>query len=365
MGLPRSGSTLIEQILSSHSKVEGTMELANIPRLVQTLQGRDDYDSYVKFWDQYFDALTHRSTQDLTRDGEEYLAETLIYRHARKPFFTDKNPNNFRNIGLLQLILPNAKIIDARRGAMACCFSNFKQLFAMGQEFSYSQEDVGSYYRLYIEMMEHWERVLPGKVLRIRHEALVEDLEGHVRRILDFCGLNFEPACLEFHKTERRRAYGELRAGAPARQPRGCRPMASFRALARTPQERTAGARRTLRRPAPEGATLMGSRGARTIHIDSRSSSSCSASAALIGRSRFEEALPAAQTMLRSAPEHRDLLYVLAVSQRYLGVFRRPWRPSHACESLHPGSAACIRNEATVSSRHAIRELHWNRSWQP
>jgi tetratricopeptide (TPR) repeat protein len=204
VGLPRSGSTLIEQILSSHSQVEGTMELADIPRLVQTLQGRDNYDSYRKFWDQYVDALTARGSADLTRDGEQYLTDTLIYRPDRKPFFTDKNPNNFRNIGLLQLILPNAKIIDARRGAMACCFSNFKQLFAMGQEFTYSLEDLGNYYRWYVEVMQHWNQVLPGKVLRIQHEDIVEDLEGNVRRILEYCGLEFEPACLEFHKTRRR-----------------------------------------------------------------------------------------------------------------------------------------------------------------
>jgi tetratricopeptide (TPR) repeat protein len=204
VGLPRSGSTLIEQILSSHSQVEGTMELADIPRLVQTLQGRDNYDSYRKFWDQYFEALVARNPADLTRDGEQYLSDTQIYRPDRKPFFTDKNPNNFRNIGLLQLILPNAKIIDARRGAMACCFSNFKQLFAMGQEFTYSQEDLGNYYRWYLEVMQHWDRVLPGKVLRVQHEEVVEDLEANVRRILDYCGLEFEPACLEFHKTQRR-----------------------------------------------------------------------------------------------------------------------------------------------------------------
>jgi len=204
VGLPRSGSTLIEQILSSHSQVEGTMELADIPRLVQTLQGRDNYDSYRKFWDQYFEALVARNPADLTRDGEQYLSDTQIYRPDRKPFFTDKNPNNFRNIGLLQLILPNAKIIDARRGAMACCFSNFKQLFAMGQEFTYSQEDLGNYYRWYLEVMQHWDRVLPGKVLRVKHEEVVEDLEANVRRILDYCGLEFEPACLEFHKTQRR-----------------------------------------------------------------------------------------------------------------------------------------------------------------
>jgi tetratricopeptide (TPR) repeat protein len=204
VGLPRSGSTLIEQILSSHSQVEGTMELANIPRLVQDLQGRDNYNSYKKFWDQYIESLLARAPAELKRDGEKYLSDTLIYRSGLKPFFTDKNPNNFRNIGLLQLILPNAKIIDARRGAMACCFSNFKQLFATGQEFTYSLEDLGNYYRWYVELMQHWDRVLPGKVLRVQHEELVEDLESNVRRILEFVGLEFEPSCLEFYKTERR-----------------------------------------------------------------------------------------------------------------------------------------------------------------
>jgi tetratricopeptide (TPR) repeat protein len=204
VGLPRSGSTLIEQILASHSQVEGTMELSNIPRLVQSLQGRDNYDSYKKFWDQYFAAISTRGADEFRGDGEEYLAETQIYRAGRKPFFTDKNPNNFRNIGLLQLILPKAKIIDARRGAMACSFSNYKQLFATGQEFTYSLEDLGSYYRWYIELMEHWDKVLPGKVLCVQHEELVEDLEANVRRILDFCALEFEPACLEYWKTERR-----------------------------------------------------------------------------------------------------------------------------------------------------------------
>ena len=204
VGLPRSGSTLIEQILASHSQVEGTMELADIPRMVQQLHGRDAYDSYKKFWDQYIESLSARSPTDLQADGEKYLSDTRIYRSAGQPFFTDKNPNNFRNIGLLQLILPNAKIIDARRGAMACCFSNYKQLYANGQEFTYSLEDIGGYYRWYVALMAHWDHVLPGKVLRIRHEEVVEDLEVNVRRILEYCGLEFEPACLEFYKTERR-----------------------------------------------------------------------------------------------------------------------------------------------------------------
>jgi hypothetical protein len=117
--------------------------------------------------------------------------------------FIDKMPNNFRHLGLIHLILPNAKIIDARREPMACCFSNLKQLFASGQEFTYSAVDIARYYRTYLELMAHWDAVLPGRILRIHHEDVVDDLEGNVRRMLDFCGLEFEPACVEFHKTER------------------------------------------------------------------------------------------------------------------------------------------------------------------
>jgi hypothetical protein len=118
-------------------------------------------------------------------------------------FFIDKMPNNFRHIGLIQLILPNARIIDARREPMACCFSNLKQLFANGQEFSYSIQDIARYYRTYLELMSHWSSVFPGRILRVQHETVVDDLEGSVRRILDFCQLEFEPACVEFHKTAR------------------------------------------------------------------------------------------------------------------------------------------------------------------
>ena len=198
VGLPRAGSTLIEQILASHSKVEGTMELADIPRLVQHLQGRDPDDSKPR----YPGVLADLSADQLRRFGEKYIADTQVYRSG-KHFFIDKNPNNFRHIGLIQLMLPNAKIIDARREPMACCFSNFKQLFAAGQEFTYSLEDIGRYYRSYVELMAHWERVLPGKILRVQHEDVVEDLEGDVRRILDFCGLEYEPQCVEFYKTKR------------------------------------------------------------------------------------------------------------------------------------------------------------------
>jgi tetratricopeptide (TPR) repeat protein len=198
VGLPRSGSTLLEQILASHSLVEGTQELADIPRTVLDLQGRDPNLDDPR----YPGVLTDMQPEDFRKLGEKYLRDTRIYR-GNKPYFIDKMPNNFRHLGLIHLMLPNAKIIDARREPMACCFSNLKQLFATGQEFTYSVEDIARYYRTYLELMEHWDEVLPGRVLRVYHEDVVDDLEGNVRRILDFCGLPFEPNCLEFHKTER------------------------------------------------------------------------------------------------------------------------------------------------------------------
>ena len=206
VGLPRSGSTLIEQILASHSAVEGTHELADIPRIVVDLKGRDaDLDN-----PRYPAVLAGMSAEDFRALGEKYLTDTRIYRTGgRSPLasgkqrFIDKMPNNFRHIGLLHLMLPNAKIIDARREPMACCFGNLKQLFAQGQEFTYSIEDIARYYRTYLELMRHWDSVLPGRVLRIHHEDVVDDLPGAVRRLLDYCELEFEPACVEFHKTER------------------------------------------------------------------------------------------------------------------------------------------------------------------
>src|SRR5882762_11544037 len=198
VGLPRSGSTLLEQILASHSKIEGTMELADIPRMVLDLQGREPDNETPR----YPRVLGELTPEDFRALGRKYLNDTRIYR-TDKPFFIDKMPNNFRHLGLIHLILPNAKIIDARRNAMACCFSNFKQLFAAGQEFTYSLEDIGRYYRTYLELMAHWDSVLPGTVLRVEHEQVVDDLEANVRRILDFCGLEFEPQCVDFYKTER------------------------------------------------------------------------------------------------------------------------------------------------------------------
>ena len=198
VGLPRAGSTLLEQILASHSRVEGTQELADIPRMVLDLQGRDPDLEHPR----YPGVLAGTSSEDLRRLGEKYLSDTRVYRTDR-PYFIDKMPNNFRHIGLIHLILPNAKIIDARREPMACCFSNLKQLFASGQEFTYSITDIARYYRTYLELLRHWDAVLPGRVLRVQHEDVVDDLEGNVRRILDFCGLDFESGCVEFHKTER------------------------------------------------------------------------------------------------------------------------------------------------------------------
>ena len=198
VGLPRSGSTLLEQILASHSQVEGTQELANVQQIVAELRGRDatpDDSRYPR-------VLAELSAEDCWQRGEQYLAGARIYRTDR-PFFIDKMPNNFRHLGLIHLMLPNARIIDARREPIACCFSNFKQLFAKGQEFTYSLEDIARYYRTYLELMSHWDAVLPGAILRVQHEAVVDDLESSVRRILNFCGLDFEPACIEFHKTVR------------------------------------------------------------------------------------------------------------------------------------------------------------------
>ncbi|MEL6286329.1 MAG: sulfotransferase [Pseudomonadota bacterium] len=197
VGLPRAGSTLIEQILASHSMVDGTLELPNVLSLAQRLRGRDRTGGGA-----YPGVLADLGPSELAALGQDYLENTTIHRQGA-PFFTDKMPNNFRHIGLIHLMLPNATIIDARREPMACCWSGFKQLFAEGQEFTYGLEDIGRYYRAYVDLMDHWEDVLPGKVLRVQHEDLVNDLEPQVRRILDHCGLDFEPECLAFHTTER------------------------------------------------------------------------------------------------------------------------------------------------------------------
>ena len=198
LGLPRAGSTLLEQILASHPLVDGTQELPNIAAFAFELDGR----RRIQDAPQYPACLTTISDNELAAMGQKYLADTQIHR-GDAPFFIDKMPNNFRHIGLIQLILPNAKIIDARRHPIACCFSGFKQLFASGQEFSYSLTDIGRYYQDYMRLMNHWHEVLPGKILTVHHEAVVFNLEQEVRRILDFCALEFDPACLNFHQTER------------------------------------------------------------------------------------------------------------------------------------------------------------------
>lgn len=199
VGLPRSGSTLIEQILATHPMVEGTQELPDIQRFALELQGRDpDLDN-----PRYPAALEALSAEDCRKFGERYLEATRPLRVEGRPLFVDKMPNNFRHLGLIRLILPNAKIIDARRDPMACCFSNLKQLFAQGQEFTYSVEDIARYYRTYLDLMRHWDSAMPGAVLRVINEDVIDDLEGQVRRLLDYCGLPFDPACLAFHENRR------------------------------------------------------------------------------------------------------------------------------------------------------------------
>ena len=198
VGLPRSGSTLLEQILASHSQVDGTMELPNIIALAHRLNGRRMLSEEAR----YPKILAELSGDELQAAGTAYIEDTRFHR-AGAPRFIDKMPNNFMHVGLIHLILPNAKIIDARRHPMACCFSNFKQLFADGQEFTYDLEDMARYYRAYTTLMEHWDRVLPGYVLRIHYEHVVKNLEGQLRRLLEFLELPFEPQCLDFHRTER------------------------------------------------------------------------------------------------------------------------------------------------------------------
>ena len=198
VGLPRAGSTLLEQILASHSKVEGTLELPNIPALAYKLAGRKT----VNETPDYPKNLSTLSAETLEKFGKDYLDQTRIHR-TKLPHFIDKMPNNFRHIALIHLILPNAKIIDARRNPMACCFSGFKQLFASGQQFSYGLEEIGTYYKDYVEVMNHWDKVLPGKILRVQYEDVVSNLENEVTRILEYCNLPFEDNCINFHKTER------------------------------------------------------------------------------------------------------------------------------------------------------------------
>ena len=196
VGLPRSGSTLIEQILSSHSKVEGTMELPNMLNMARRLgSGTKDQTSYPEI-------LSQLSTSEIESLGKQYISETKIIR-SEFPFFIDKMPNNFSHIGLIHLILPNAKIIDARRDPLDTCFSCYKQLFARGQMFTYDFNELARYYVNYIKLMDHWDEVLPGKVYRVFYENIVENQEEETKNLLEFCNLSFEENCLKFYETKR------------------------------------------------------------------------------------------------------------------------------------------------------------------
>ena len=198
LGLPRAGSTLIEQILASHSMIDGTLELPNILSMAQSLRGDDIYGKEGN----YPKSMEHLSSEKRAEMGKKFIDDTKMHR-KEAPRFTDKMPNNFRHIGLIHLIMPNAKIIDARRYPLDCCFSMFKQLFAQGQEFTYGLAEAGSYYKSYVQLMDHWDAVLPNKILRVNNEDIIDDLEGQVSRMLDFLGLPFEESCITFYETDR------------------------------------------------------------------------------------------------------------------------------------------------------------------
>ena len=228
VGLPRSGSTLIEQILASHSAVEGTRELPDIGFLARDLgwmSGKAQQAAYPA-------SVAMLDRASLRRWARPISTRPGIHRKTQRPFFIDKMPNNFQHIGLIQLILPNAKIIDARRHPLGACFSAFKQHFAQGQAFSYDLADLGRYYRDYVALMAHFDAVLPGRIHRVIYEDMVEDTEASVRRLLDYCGLPFEEACLNFHENARAGPHRQLRTGAPPDLPRRPEPVAALRALA-------------------------------------------------------------------------------------------------------------------------------------
>jgi len=199
VGLPRSGSTLVEQILASHSQVEGTMELAEMMMIAGRLQSRVDEGEFPDFRAM----ISSLSPADRKRLGEEYIESTRVHRQTDKPLFIDKMPNNWQHVGLIKLILPNAKIVDARRHPLSCCFSGWKQHFARGQTFSYDFEDIARYYRDYVGLMAAYDAAAPGAVHRVIYEEMVANTEGEVRRLLDHLGLPFEQACLEFYNNDR------------------------------------------------------------------------------------------------------------------------------------------------------------------
>jgi len=198
LGLPRAGSTLLEQILASHSQVQGTTELADIIAISRKLGGRDKSNPATL----YPEILSELTPEQRLELGQGYMDSTRVHRNEL-PYFIDKMPNNWLHIGLIHLILPNAKIIDARRHPMAGCFACYKQLFAQGQTFTYKLEDVGHYYRNYLNVMDHWDKVLPGKVLRVQYEDMVADSDTQIRRVLEHCDLPFEEQCLRFYETDR------------------------------------------------------------------------------------------------------------------------------------------------------------------
>ena len=199
VGLPRAGSTLVEQILASHPLVEGTMELPDLLMLVRELSGRTRGAEPSR----YPEALAELDAGQLRSLGERYLAQTRVQRKTDAPFFIDKMPNNWTHVGLIQLILPNAKVIDARRHPLSCCFSGFKQHFARGQGFTYSLEDLGRYYHDYVRLMARYDAVLPGRVHRVIYERMVDNTENEVRRLLEYCGLEFDERCLRFYENDR------------------------------------------------------------------------------------------------------------------------------------------------------------------
>ncbi|MBJ88407.1 MAG: sulfotransferase [Woeseia sp.] len=197
VGLPRSGSTLVEQILASHSQVEGTAELPVLGKIAESI-GR-----YRKGGNRYPEAVTKLRNKDLRAYGKQYIEESQRYRTTEKPFFTDKLPNNFPLMGFAHLILPNAKVINARRHPFDTCLGAYKQLFGQGQNFTYDMLELAHYYRQYDALMKHWHEVLPGKILDVHYEETVTDLENQVKQILEHCGLPFEESCVHFHETER------------------------------------------------------------------------------------------------------------------------------------------------------------------
>jgi predicted Zn-dependent protease len=199
VGLPRSGSTLVEQIMASHPLIEGTMELPEMMMIAARLQSRVDEGEFADFGAM----IASLTRADRTRLGEEYIERTRIHRQTDRPLFIDKMPNNWQHLGLIRLILPNAKIVDARRHPLSCCFSGWKQHFARGQTFTYDLADIGRYYRDYVGLMAAWDAQAPGTVHRVIYEQMVADTEAEVRRLLDYIAVPFDPACLEFYKNER------------------------------------------------------------------------------------------------------------------------------------------------------------------